>query len=154
MARDCGQQGARGGPVGKVIAAVKKIVAMAETKGIVAGLENHGGARADHLLRLHRDANSPWFAFVLDTGNFSPKGVVGPETYSGIQQCAPHACVVHAKFYNVLADGRDRDCDWSRIHGILKAAGFRGFLSVEYEGADPDERAVVRRIADFIRTLR
>ena len=139
---------------GKVIVAIRKIVAMAEAKGIVAGLENHGGVRADDLLKLHRDVNRPWFALVLDTGNFSPKGVVGPETYSSIQQCAAHASVVHAKFYNVLADGRDRDYDWPRIHGILKDAGFRGLLSVEYEGTDPDERVVVRRIADFLRILR
>jgi sugar phosphate isomerase/epimerase len=138
----------------KVLVAMKEITALAEQKGIVAALENHGGTNADQLLKFHCDVGSPWFAFTLDTGNFPPTSRVGPETYASIERTAPYASMVHAKFFNVLEDGRDRDFDWQRIHGILKAAGFNGFLSVEYEGKDDDEVAVMRRIAGYLRTLR
>lgn len=139
---------------GKVMGAVKQIVAMAGEKGIVAALENHGGTNADQLLRFRQDIDSAWFAFTVDTGNFPPTSAVGPGTYSSIERAAPYASIVHAKFFNVLKDGRDRDFDWERIHAILKGAGFRGFLSVEYEGEDSDEIAVLRRIAPYLRTLR
>ena len=139
---------------GKVLAAMKKIVAKCEEKGIVAALENHGGTNADQLLRFHKDIANPWFAFTLDTGNFPPASRVGPETYTSIERIAPHASMIHAKFFNVLEDGRDRDFDWERIHAILKGANFRGFLSVEYEGEDGDEVAVMRRIARYLKTLR
>ena len=59
-----------------------------------------------------------------------------------------NALVVYA------ADGSDRDFDWHRIRDILAKTGFRGFLSVEYEGEDGDEVSVVQRIAKFLKTLR
>jgi sugar phosphate isomerase/epimerase len=117
-------------------------------------LENHGNVTAAQLLKLREDVGSPWLAFTLDTGNFPPAGSVGPETYASIRRCAPHAAIVHAKFFNVREDGQDRDFEWPRIHGVLEEEGFRGFLSVEYEGADGDEVAVMRRIAAYLKKLR
>jgi len=55
---------------------------------------------------------------------------------------------------HVQADGTDRDFDWKRIRKILAKTGFRGFLSVEYEGADADEVGTLRRIAKFLKKLR
>ena len=138
----------------KVVDAMRRVAAAARERGIVAALENHGGTTADQLLSLHRDVGSEWLAFTLDTGNFPPVSAVGPQTYSSIEQCAPHAAIVHAKFFNVGADGRDADFDWERIHGILRKVGYNGFLSVEYEGKDADERNIMKRIASYLKTLR
>jgi sugar phosphate isomerase/epimerase len=145
-----------GGPAlyKKVLKAVRKIARMGERHGIVMAMENHGGTTAEQLLRLHEDVKSEFFKFTLDTGNFPPTSQVGPRTYESIEQCAPNAAIVHAKFFNVAPDGQDCDFDWGRIRSVLEKAGFRGFLSVEYEGADPDEPAVMRRIAGFLKTLR
>ena len=138
----------------KVLAAVKEVVAFGEVEGIVMAMENHGNATADQLLSLHRDVGNEYFQFTLDVGNFPPHSVVGPHTYPSIERCAGQASIVHAKFFNVGADGRDADFDWERIYGILDKAGFRGFLSVEYEGSDADEVEVMRRIAGYLRALR
>jgi len=138
----------------KTLDAMKRVVAFGEERGIIAALENHGGTTADQLLAFHKDIDSPWFAFTLDTGNFPPTSAVGPDTYPSIERAAPFASMVHAKFFNVLPDGRDRDFDWQRINAILKNAGFRGFLSIEYEGNDDNERESVRRISQYLRTLR
>lgn len=138
----------------KVLDAMIRIAAMGEERGIVAALENHGGTTADQLLAFHQDVNSPWFAFTLDTGNFPPASAVGPDTYTSIKRTAPFASMVHAKFFNVLEDGRDRDFDWQRIRAILQDADFSGFLSVEYEGKDNDELACMSRIARYLKTLR
>ncbi len=151
-----GQELAAGGKplYRKVRKAVQKVVRLGAKKGIVMAMENHGDTTADQLLALHRDIKSEYFKFTLDTGNFPPASRVGPQTYESIERCAPHAAIVHAKFFNVLPDGRDRDFDWLRIRAILEKAGFRGFLSVEYEGEEADEVAVMRRIAPFLKTLR
>ncbi len=138
----------------KVKRALVRIAAIGEKHGMVMAMENHGGTTADQLLSLVADVGSPFLKLTLDTGNFPPTSQVGPLTYSSIERSAPHAAIVHAKFFNVQPDGADRDFDWRRIHSILQNAGFRGFLSVEYEGADADEVAVMRRIAPFLRTLR
>lgn len=137
----------------RVLDAMQRIVAFGEARGIVAALENHGGTTVEDLLRFRRDIASPWFAFTLDTGNFPPASRVGPNTYACIERAAPHAAIVHAKFFDVLPDGRDRDFDWERIRGILRDSGFRGFLSIEYEGRDPDEMSVMKRISGYLREL-
>ncbi|MBI2440431.1 MAG: sugar phosphate isomerase/epimerase, partial [Lentisphaerae bacterium] len=138
----------------KVRKAIQAIVMISAEHGISMALENHGNTTAQQLLSLHKDVNSPWFKFTLDTGNFPPTGQVGPDTYKSIKRCAGEAALVHAKFFNVQPDGRDRDFDWARIRRILKRAGFRGFLSVEYEGQDANEVEVMRRIAGFMKKLR
>ena len=151
-----GEQLEAGGPAlyEKVLAAMKEVAAIGAERGIVMALENHGGTTAEQLLSLHRDVGSPYLKFTLDTGNFPPTSRVTPEKYDQIAECAPQASIVHAKFFNVNEDGSDADFDWHKIRDLLAAAGFRGFLSIEYEGKDPDEKAVVRRIARFLKTLR
>lgn len=150
-----GEELEAGGPAlyEKVLSALRQIAETAARHGIIMALENHGGTTADQLLSLHADVKSDFLKLALDTGNFPPTSRVGPETYASIERCAPHATIVHAKFFNVEPDGRDRDFDWHRIHSLLAKSGFRGFLSIEYEGDDPDEPAAVRRIARFLRTL-
>ncbi len=138
----------------KVRTALGTVAEIGAREGIVMAMENHGGTTADQLLRLIADVNHPYLKFTLDTGNYPPTSQVGPDTYTSIVRCAPHAAIVHAKFFNVTADGRDQEFDWAQIRMILAGAGFRGFLSVEYEGEDPDEVAVMRRIAGFLATLR
>jgi len=145
-----------GGPAlyAKVKAAMQQVAELGAKEGIVMALENHGGTTADQLLSLQRDVASEFLKFTLDTGNFPPTSQVGPATYTSIERCAPQAAIVHAKFFNVAETGQDRDFDWHNIHRILTRVGFRGFLSIEYEGADADEVVVIRRIAKFLKTLR
>jgi sugar phosphate isomerase/epimerase len=138
----------------KVRAAIAKIADFGAERGIVMAMENHGGTTAAQLLSLIRDVNHPFLKFALDTGNFPPTSQVGPETYSSIEKCVPHAAIVHAKFFNIQPDGSDRDFDWLKIHGILKKTGFNGFLSVEYEGSDDNEVEAVKKVAGFLKKLR
>ncbi|MBU4367163.1 MAG: sugar phosphate isomerase/epimerase [Kiritimatiellae bacterium] len=138
----------------KVKQAVAEVAALGAAHGIVMAMENHGGTTADQLLALMGVVHSPWLKLTMDTGNFPPTSQVGPETYASIERCAPQAAIVHAKFFNVKPDGSDSEFDWQRIHGLLQHAGFRGFLSIEYEGKDDNEVAVVKRIAGFLKTLR
>jgi sugar phosphate isomerase/epimerase len=150
-----GEELASGGPplYAKVLAAMKRVAALGAERGIVMAMENHGGTDADQILSLQRDVNNPFLRLTLDTGNFPPTSQVGPKTYESIERCAPLAAIVHAKFLNVKADGSDADFDWLKIRRILERAGFRGFLSVEYEGQDDDETAVMRRVAGFLKKL-
>lgn len=138
----------------KVLAAMKEVAAIGAEHGIFMALENHGGTTAEQILSLHRDVGSEYLRLTLDTGNFPPASRVTPEKYDQIGRCAPLAAIVHAKFFSVAEDGSDTEFDWHRIRDILTKAGFRGFLSLEYEGHDADERAVCGRIARFIKTLR
>jgi len=138
----------------KVKVAMKAVCKIGEERGIVMALENHGGTTAEQVLGLRRDVGSEFLKLTLDTGNFPPTSQYTPDKLDHIAACAPWTAIVHAKFFNVGPDGRDSDFDYSKIRPILAKAGFRGFLSVEYEGKDPDETAVLRRVAKYLNTLR
>jgi sugar phosphate isomerase/epimerase len=106
----------------------------AERAGIVLALENHGGVTrdADGVLSVLEPIQSPWVGAMLDTGNFRTA-----DPYVDLARVAPYAVGVHAKL-STSASGKPAEAvDYARVRAILSDAGFRGYLSIEYEGSDP-----------------
>ena len=56
-------------------------------KGIILGLENHGGItlRAERIVEIVRKVDSPWVGINLDTGNFRS------QVFQQIEMCLPYA---------------------------------------------------------------
>ena len=110
----------------------------ASQAGVVMGLENHWGLSTDveTLLRIHSAVASPWLGINMDTGNY-----VG-DPYSQMETLAPHANIVQAKTYPGGGVWYTLELDYPRIAGILRDAGFRGYVSLEMEGNAPAEEAV------------
>ncbi|MEX2160143.1 MAG: sugar phosphate isomerase/epimerase family protein [Dehalococcoidia bacterium] len=119
----------------------------AAEQGVVLGIENHNGggivATADEVERCLRDVKSPWLRLNLDTGDYG-------DTES-VRRTLPHAVHIHAKMYELDGEGADRQ-DWPAIAGILRDGGYRGFLSIEYEGEE-DPVAAVPRAVGYLRGL-
>ncbi len=118
---------------------IQQCVPHAEQAGVVMGLENHWGlsTNPDVLLQIHKAVDSPWLGINMDTGNY-----VG-DPYPQIEKLAPHADIVQAKTYIGGGVWYTLDLDYPRIAGILKDAGFNGYVSLEMEGNAPAEAAVV-----------
>ena len=127
-----------------MIAALRSVCDAAERLGIRLVMENHnhGGfvqTAADVTAILHA-VRSPALGLLLDTGNY----------LDGLGSIAPTAALawhVHAKFTRVDADGRDPSVDHDAVISLLRAAGYQGWVSVEYEGAEPSRTAVPRALA-------
>ena len=116
------------------IDSIRKCLPVCEREGITLALENHWGltTNIDTLLKIHDAVNSPWLGINLDTGNYPG------EPYPGIAKLAPKATIVQAKTYYGGGEWYTLDLDYKRIAGILKQAGFKGWVSLEMEGkADP-----------------
>jgi len=132
----------------EMVSCLRECASYAEEKGVVLGLENHDGnglvTTADEVERCLREVSSPWLRHTLDTGNYGD--------LASIERTLPHAVKVHAKFYDVDEEGRDRRLDWERIMRILTEGGYRGFLSIEYEGAE-DPRTALPRAVGYLRKL-
>jgi len=126
-----------------VIDAIERCLPAAERCGVVLGLENHWGlARtAAGLLRIVQAVDSPWLGVTMDTGNFLD------ETYEQLEAIAPHATFVHAKTYFGGGDWYELDLDYDRIAGIVRDAGYRGYVSLEYEGREDSATAVPKSLA-------
>jgi sugar phosphate isomerase/epimerase len=110
----------------------------AEKLGVMMALENHWGltTKISSLLAIHKAVNSPWLGINMDTGNYPG------DPYAGIAQLAPVATIVQAKTYHGGGEWYTLDLDYPRIAGILRKAGFRGWVSLEMEGKEAPETAV------------
>lgn len=120
------------------VESIQACVPHAEQAGVVMGLENHWGlsTKVDVLLRIYKEVGSPWLGINMDTGNY-----VG-DPYPQIEQLAPHASIVQAKTYPGGGVWYTLDLDYPRIAGILRDAGFQGYVSLEMEGKAPAQEAV------------
>lgn len=117
-------------------------------RGVTLALENHWGftGSAAGVLRILREVNSPWLGVVLDTGNFNFR----PDPYAELAELAPCAVLVHAKTYVGGGMYYTADLDYRRVGQLLRDAGYRGYVSIEFEGrAHPNEG-----IAESVRMLR
>jgi L-ribulose-5-phosphate 3-epimerase len=128
---------------GWVIGSIEKCLARAEECGVSMGLENHWGlARtAAGLLRIHDAIRSPWLKVTLDTGNFLD------DTYRQLEMIAPHAVLVQAKTYYGGGEWYTLDLDYPRVAGILRRAGYQGYLSLEFEGKEDPATGVPKSLA-------
>lgn len=120
----------------------EKILPTAEKVGVTLGFENHWGLgrTPEGLLRMVNSLNSPWVQITLDTGNFLE------DPYDKLAECAPKACLVQTKTYYGGGLWYTLDLDYPRIAGILKKAGYRGYLSLEFEGKESPLTAVPKSI--------
>lgn len=133
---------------GWVVESLEALLPEAERRGILLGLENHWGltSTADGVLRILDQLPSPYVAAVLDTGNF-PRA--GSEMYEELDRIAPRAVLVHAKSYLGGGEWYDLPIDYHRIREILVRHGYRGYVSLEFEGRMDPHQGVPEALAEL-----
>ena len=123
------------------IDSIGECLVAAEKAGVVLALENHWGltTRVDGLLKIFKaHSQSPWMGLNMDTGNFAG------DPYPQIEQLAPYATIVQAKTYYGGGEWYTLDLDYQKIAAILRRVNFKGFVSLEMEGKESPETAVVK----------
>jgi len=124
----------------EMIQSFKRLASKAEEAGVILVLENHnhlGFTRTvDDLFRILNEVGSDWLRICLDTGDYLVD-TAEVNGYPALERAMIYAMVVHAKFYEVDENGRDKKQDYDKIFKILNAARYEGYLSIEYEGKNP-----------------
>lgn len=125
--------------------AFEHCVPVARELGVVMALENHWGltSSAEGVLRIVEEVDSPWLGVLADTGNFPER------TYEQLEMLAPETVLVSAKTYYGGGVWYSLDLDYERIAGIFADAGYRGYVTLEFEGradAAPSVRKSLQRI--------
>jgi L-ribulose-5-phosphate 3-epimerase len=112
-----------------VVDVLSRGAAYAAERGVILGLENHGGitARASRILEIVKKVDSPWAAVNMDTGNFES------DAYEQIAQILPYAANVQFKSEIRGAGGKTEPADWERLTKMIAGSGYRGYLALEYE---------------------
>jgi sugar phosphate isomerase/epimerase len=131
---------------GWVIGSIEALLPKAEECGVVLGLENHWGLgrTAEGVVRIVERIGSPWLGMTLDTGNFLERSY---EQMGRMLSSKVPVALVQAKTY--FGGGRwyTLDLDYGRIAGLLHERGYRGWISLEFEGNDDPKTAVPRSLA-------
>jgi sugar phosphate isomerase/epimerase len=121
----------------------------AGNRGITLGIEDHVGVtqEADEILEIIHGVDSPFARINLDIANFiaTPKA----DAYAQIEACIPYAGMTHIR--DRFGTGGPIDLD--RVWQMFAKAGFKGYMSAEYE--DPKEDAItgVPRLIGDMRKL-
>lgn len=132
----------------------RRVTEYAQTLGIKTCSENHGfiAQDSDRVERLFNAVNHENYGILVDIGNFV---CVDEDPASAVSRLAPYAIHVHLKDMLVRSQPTGSCCNATRgcnyfggtVVGegdvpvkqclrILKAAGYDGFLTLEYEGAE------------------
>ncbi|WP_025845749.1 sugar phosphate isomerase/epimerase family protein [Paenibacillus ehimensis] len=156
----------------RLVEACRRIADYAAQFDIVTSVENHGFylQASDRVLRLVHEVDRANFKTTLDIGNFL---CVDEDPVSAVSKNISFASMVHLKdFYRrpsyrnpgegwfksthgnflrgaIVGQG---DIDMPEVIRVLKASGYDGYLSVEFEGME-DPRTGSRIAMDNVRRL-
>jgi sugar phosphate isomerase/epimerase len=131
-----------------VVEAMKTGCDYAGKKGITLGIEDHAGVtqQASVCLEIMHRVNSPYAGINLDITHFVPTAT--QDGYAQIEACLPFATNTHIR--DKFDDGSPIDLD--RVCKLFADAGFKGFMSAEYEDKE-DAATGVPKLIEKIRTL-
>lgn len=118
-------------------------------RGIVLGMEDHGGitARASMILEILHRVDSPFAGINLDISNF--EGKTDEEMYADIEACIPHATHTHIRDEFSVTK---RPIDLDRVWRLFVQGGYKGYMSAEYE-AEEDPMTGVPKLLEKIKVL-
>jgi sugar phosphate isomerase/epimerase len=129
------------------IAALEECGDYAGKKGVVLGVENHGGIIGDatDLIEIMQAVKSPWIGINLDSGNFRTS-----DPMRDFSLCAPYAVNVQWKSEIRPAGAKENQpSDLKRIVTILREAHYQGYVTLEYEATEAPHTAVPRLLNEM-----
>lgn len=123
-------------------------------------VENHGGYSSNGiwLSDVMKGVNKPGCGTLPDFGNFC---IERTETgckeeydrYKGVTELMPFAKGVSAKSYDFDAEGNCIETDYRKMLKIVKDAGYKGFIGIEYEGQKDDEATGIRKTMELLKRV-
>ena len=114
-------------------------------------VENHGGYSSDGkwLSKVIADTKMENCGTLPDFGNFcvvqeNNECKKWYDRYTGTQEMMPYAKGVSAKTMNFDAEGNCVETDYRRMLQIVRDAGYKGYIGIEYEGSKLSEEEGIR----------
>jgi sugar phosphate isomerase/epimerase len=114
-------------------------------------VENHGGlsSRGDWLTGVMQKVNMKNVGTLPDFGNFYEY-----DRYKGVEEMMPFAKGVSAKTHDFGPYGDELFVDYTRLLDIVKAAGYRGRIGIEFEGDRVSEADGIRLTKALLERVR
>jgi len=131
----------------------------AEKVGIQITVENHGGvtSNGEWLAGLMKLTNNKNVGTLPDLGNFCIRWEGSwsnckemYDRYKGVTEIMPYAKGISAKTINFDANDNCVETDYARMLKIIKDAGFKGYMGIEYGGEQLSEDEGVRKTKELL----
>ncbi|SNY95200.1 sugar phosphate isomerase/epimerase family protein [Flagellimonas pacifica] len=143
---------------GASIDGLTQLATYAKPKNINITVENHGGFSSNGVMlaNVMKEVNMDNCGTLPDFGNFCMKWAEWPECddwydrYKGMEELMPYAKAVSAKSHDFDADGNEIHSDYAKMMKIVKDAGYKGYVGVEYEGTEMGEEEGIIATRDLL----
>lgn len=155
-----------------IVSSFKEVVGYAQDNGVTLALENHGAlaGRSDQVALILDAVGSPALGANPDTGNFL---LVHDTPHEAVARLAARAAMVHFKDFKLMPDNYDGPA-YTAVDGLkfagtaigegdvaladclasLRAAGFDGWVNVEYEAPEDPMTGGARSVANARQLMR
>ncbi len=119
-------------------------------------VENHGGPSSDGawLAKTLERADHAGVGSLPDFGNFRVSGDRWYDRYRGVAELMPFAKAVSAKSHDFDEAGEETGTDYARMLGIVRDAGYSGYIGIEYEGSRLSEHEGILATQRLLERLR
>ncbi len=135
---------------------LRKLSEYAQKANIGVIVENHGGYSSDGawLAGVMKAVGMPNCGTLPDFGNFCIRREKGDmwespcveeyDRYKGVKEMMPFAKGVSAKSHDFDDKGNSIQTDYHKMLKIVKEAGYKGYIGIEYEGSKLSEPEGIR----------
>ena len=132
-------------------AGLRALTEYGDSRNINIIVENHGGLSSNGawLAGVMKLVDHPRCGTLPDFGNFTSY-----DRYQGVTEMMPYAKAVSAKSYDFDSKGDETTIDFRRMLRIVTAAGFHGWIGIEYEGERLGEHEGIARTKALLTRLR
>ncbi len=135
---------------------LRALAQYADGYGLNVIVENHGGLSSNGawLAGVMKLAAHPRVGTLPDFGNFRISPTEEYDRYQGTEELMPFAKGVSAKSLEFDEAGNEKNIDFRRLLAIVKTAGYRGHIGIEYEGKTLSEPDGIRATKALLERLR
>lgn len=135
-----------------------RLTEYAAKQGLNVIVENHGGlsSNGEWLARVMTTVGNPRCGTLPDFGNFriTKEPEVMYDRYKGVAELMPFAKGVSAKTHDFNEQGDEIHTEYRRMMTIVRDAGYRGRVGIEYEGGklkEHDGIIATKRLLEKVR---
>ncbi|MCV6606260.1 MAG: sugar phosphate isomerase/epimerase, partial [Porticoccaceae bacterium] len=134
---------------------LNRLAQYSHTFGIHILVENHGGLSSDPdwLIATIKATDHPLVGTLPDFGNFYSSADKPIDRYDAVKQMMPYARAVSAKTLDFDADGQHLTFDFQRLMKTVMAAGYDGYVGIEYEGEQLSEDAGIKATLALLKAI-
>ncbi|MFN0053744.1 MAG: sugar phosphate isomerase/epimerase family protein [Planctomycetales bacterium] len=119
-------------------------------------VENHGhlSSNGEWLSSVIKKVDHPRCGTLPDFGNFNLGDGQEYDRYKGVTELMPFAKAVSAKSHDFNEHGEETHTDYRKMMKIVLAAGYRGYVGIEYEGSKLGEAEGIRATKKLLEKVR